>query len=87
MNEEMMDLYKQLSLSNKRNELSSLLLKIDTLLNAVLVQNNIQNNASVKNYDTNIHDKFNEDEMLVFFYEDLWLLKNKLLLLLVSKEQ
>lgn len=87
MEENMMDLYKQLNIDNKRNEFSSLLLKVDTLLNALLAQKELNNNTTVKNYDINVGSKFNEDETLTFFYEDLWSLKNKILLLMAEENK
>lgn len=87
MEENMMDLYKQLNIDNKRNEFSSLLLKVDTLLNALLAQKELNNNTTVKNYDINAGSKFNEDETLAFFYEDLWSLKNKILLLMAEENK
>lgn len=87
MEENMMDLYKQLNIDNKRNEFSSLLLKVDTLLNALLAQKELNNNTTVKNYDINDGSKFNEDETLTFFYEDLWSLKNKILLLMAEENK
>ena len=83
----MMDLYKQLNIDNKRNEFSSLLLKVDNLLNALLAQKELNNNTTVKNYDINAGSKFNEDETLTFFYEDLWSLKNKILLLMAEENK
>lgn len=87
MEENMMDLYKQLNIDNKRNEFSSLLLKVDTLLNALLAQKELNNNTTVKNYDINAGSQFNEDETLTFFYEDLWSLKNKILLLMAEENK
>ena len=87
MEENMMDLYKQLNIDNKRNEFSSLLLKVDTLLNALLAQKELNNNTTVKNYNINAGSKFNEDETLTFFYEDLWSLKNKILLLMAEENK
>lgn len=87
MEENMMELYKQLSISNQRNELSSLLIKIDTLLNSLLAQKNLQNDVTIKNYDINKGESLSESEMLAFFYEDLWSLKNKILLLLAEESK
>ena len=85
MEENMMDLYKQLSLPNQRNEFSSLLMKMDNLLNVLITQKNLQNSDNVKNYDVNIGSNLSEGDMLAFFYEDIWNLKNKILML-VAKE-
>ena len=87
MEENMMNLYKKLNIDNKRNEFSSLLLKVDTLLNTLLAQKELNNNTTVKNYDINAGSKFNEDETLTFFYEDLWSLKNKILLLMAEENK
>lgn len=87
MEENMMELYKQLSISNQRNELSSLLIKIDTLLNSLLAQKKLQNDVTIKNYDINKGEALSESEMLAFFYEDLWSLKNKILLLLAEESK
>lgn len=87
MEENMMELYKQLSISNQRNELSSLLIKIDTLLNSLLAQKKLQNDVTIKNYDINKGESLSESEMLAFFYEDLWSLKNKILLLLAEENK
>lgn len=83
----MIELYKQLSISNQRNEFSSLLIKIDTLLNTLLDQKNLQNNIPIKNYDITNGESLTENEMLAFFYEDLWNLKNKILLLLAEENK
>lgn len=83
MRNDMLELYKQLSLDNQRNEFSSLLLKIDKLLDELLIKNNISNNTQVKNYDLNKGLTMSERDMLTFFYEDLWNLKNKILALLI----
>ena len=82
MNKEMIDLYEQLDISNKRNEFSSLLMKIDGLLNTIMDQQGIQNDISVKNYNKDLGTKLSEDKTLTFFYEDLWNLKNKILLII-----
>ena len=86
MEENIIYLYKQLSLENQRNEFSSLLLKTEAILNTLLEQKKITNSTLVKNYNSNMGEKLNESEVLAFFYEDLWTLKNKILLLLASEK-
>ena len=82
MTNEMKELYKQLDLNEKRNEFNELLIKMEVLLNALLAQNNISTDTIVRNYNS-INDKFlTESETLSLFYEDLWNLKNKILLIL-----
>lgn len=83
MEESMMDLYKQLSLDNQRNEFSSLLMKTDDLLNVLIAKKKLQDSTKVKNYDVNIGSNLSESDMLAFFYEDLWNIKNKILMLLM----
>ena len=87
MEENMMDLYKQLSLANQRNEFSSLLMKMDDLLNVLIAKKNLQDATKVKNYDVNIGSNLSERDMLAFFYEDIWNLKNKILMLLAIESQ
>jgi len=89
MTYEMATLYKKLNTNEKRNELSSLIIKIDQLLNQVLVQNKIIDGQinKIKNYDSINQALDSEDDILLFFYDDLWKIKNKLLKLLVLNSQ
>ena len=86
MTEEMINLYKELNTNEKRNELSNLLIKIDQLINQELVNKNIDLNSfnSVKNYDIANQSIDKEDDMLLFFYDDIWNLKTKILALLID---
>lgn len=86
MNNEMLNLYKNLTLNDKRNEFSSLLLKTDELLNQLMLKFNISSIAQVKNYDSTNNLNFTEDDMMLFFFEDLWNIKNKILSLIVANE-
>ena len=89
MSEEMIKYYRQLNTNEKRNEISSLLLKLDQLMNQLMIQNNIDiaNFKNVKNYDS-INQALNkEDEMLLFLYDDIWNLKNKVLALLCNNQK
>lgn len=83
----MMDLYKQLSLSNQRNEFSALLMKMDDLLNVLIAKKNLQDATKIKNYDIIMGSNLSESDMLAFFYEDIWNLKNKILMLLAIDNQ
>ena len=87
MEENMMDLYKQLSLANQRNELSSLLMKMDDLLNVLIAKKNLQDSNKVKNYDITEGVSLSEQDMLAFFYKNIWTLKNKVLMLLAIDSQ
>lgn len=85
MTDEMIKLYKKLDINNKRNEFSSLFQKTDKLLDELLIKEKITKETETKNYDLN--SDMNEEEMLLFFYEDLWNIKNKVLSLLISKDR
>ena len=84
MTDEMKELFKKLNVNEKRNEFSSLLLKTDKLLDQLLANNSIIKEKT-KNY--NVNDDLSESETLLFFYEDLWNIKNKLLALLILKQK
>ena len=83
--EEMMLLYSQLSINEKRNEFSSLLEKTNVLIGELLKMDQIQNDMKIKNYDAMKDYELTEDEVFTFFYEDLWNIKNRLLTLLILK--
>ena len=83
--EEMMLLYSQLSINEKRNEFSSLLEKTNQLVGEVLKMEQIENDMEIKNYDAMSDYNLTEDEIFTFFYEDLWNIKNRLLALLILK--
>lgn len=83
MTDEMIRTYKKLNTNEKRNELSNLLIKLDQLINQLISEKNLKNGfIDVKNYDSVIQSLETEDEVLLFFYDDLWKIKNKVLLLL-----
>lgn len=86
MSEEMITYYKQLNTNEKRNELSNLLIKLDQLINQLMIQDNIniEELKSVKNYDIIKQSLETEDDMLLFFYDDIWNLKSKVLALLTK---
>lgn len=87
MSKELIELYSKLSNDDKRNEFSSLLLKVDSLLNELISQNKIPQMKEIKNYDIVKCNLMSESELLVFFYEDLWIIKNKILALLISNNK
>lgn len=83
MKDNMMELYRQLNLDNQRNEFSALLIKVDKLLDEILSNKKIPKNSEVKNYDVNKGVSMSEKDILAFFYEDLWNIKNKILSLMI----
>ena len=85
MSDKMIELYKQLKTNEKRNELSSLVEKLDLLVTQIMNQRGIENKVgNVKNYDSVNQGEQTEDDMLLFFYEDLWNIKSKILAILVQ---
>lgn len=83
MSEKMIELYKQLNTNDKRNELSSLIGKLDQLVTQIMIQKEINNNyKQAKNYDSINQNMETEDDVLLFFYEDIWNIKSKILALL-----
>ena len=87
MNNEMKLLYSKLSTNEKRNELSSLLVKLDKLIDQLALQNNVSvKPTSVKNYDSSTQAIQTEDETLTFFYDDVWKIKSKILSILIKNE-
>lgn len=83
--EKMMELYKQLSINEKRNEFSSLLEKTNQLITELLRVEQIENDLDIKNYNALDDANKTEDEIFTFFYEDLWNVKNRLLTFLILK--
>ncbi len=80
-NENLISLFKELDINDKRNEYSNLFIKMNDILTAMLQELGYEENLAVKNYDKNKDNALDENEILTFFYEDLWTIKNKLLLL------
>ncbi len=80
------ELYTELSLIDKRNELSSLIQKIDELLTTSLNNKNLKIDSKSKNFNIKENNNMDENEMLAFIYEDLLEIKNKLLLMMVNEQ-
>ena len=83
--EKMMELYKQLSINEKRNEFSSLLEKTNQLITELLRVEQKEKDLEIKNYNALNDSNMTEDEIFTFFYEDLWNVKNRLLAFLILK--
>lgn len=82
MSEEMKNAYKMLDINDKRNQLSDELLIIFELIKRFENTKGINPITQVKNYDT-VNDKnLNEDEILTFFYEDVYNIQQELITLL-----
>ena len=83
--EEMIKLYEQLNINEKRNEFSSLLEKTNQIISELLKMEQIENNLKIKNYNAMDDALMTEDEIFTFLYEDLWNIKNRLLTFLILK--
>lgn len=82
MSEEMKNAYSMLDINDKRNQLSDELLIIFELIKRYENAKGINPITQVKNYDT-VNDKnLNEDEILTFFYEDVYNIQQELITLL-----
>ncbi len=82
MSEEMKNAYRQLDINDKRNQLSDELLIIFELIKRYENDKGINPITQVKNYDI-VNDKnLNEDEILTFFYEDIYNIQQELITLL-----
>lgn len=85
MSEKMIELYKQLNINEKRNEFSLLIEKLDYLVSQIMTKQGIENNIEiVKNYNSVSQKEQTEDDMMLFFYEDLWNIKSKVLAILAD---
>lgn len=84
MSEEMINIYKKLNTNEKRNEFSQLLIKLDNLTDILMNLKNIELSKfkSAKNYNSMEQTLQTEDDVLLFFYDDIWNIKEKLLALI-----
>jgi hypothetical protein len=82
MSEEMKNAYRKLDINNKRNQLSNELLIIFELIKRYENAKGISPITQVKNYDIAKDSNLNEDEILTFFYEDIYNIQQELITLL-----
>ncbi len=82
MSEEMKNAYRKLDINNKRNQLSDELLIIFELIKRYENAKGISPITQVKNYDIAKDSNLNEDEILTFFYEDIYNIQQELITLL-----
>lgn len=81
-NEELLKAFNQLDTNNKRNKISDELMIIGELINTIEKNKGIPVNLEIKNYDQNNDSNMTEDEILSFFYEDIFNIENELLTML-----
>ena len=79
MNEEFKNAYKDLTLNEKRNQLSNELMLISELIKNVEDIFGIQSILNVKNYDSRNDSNLSENEMLDFIYEDVYNIQKELI--------
>ena len=79
---ELIENYSNLDLDQKRNQINIELEIIGELIKKVETAYNIPISLNVKNYDTAKDKKLTEDEMLTFFYEDVFNIERELITLL-----
>lgn len=79
MNEEFKLAYKNLTLNEKRNQLSNELMLICELIKNMEIFFDIQSVLNVKNYDSDDDSKLSESEMLDFIYEDVYNIQRELI--------
>lgn len=82
MSGEMKNAYRQLDINDKRNQLSDELLIIFELIKRYENAKGINPITQVKNYDILNDKNLNEDEILTFFYEDVYNIQQELITLL-----
>lgn len=87
MSEEMKKAYMQLDINDKRNQLSDELLIIFELIKRYENAKGINPIIQIKNYDVAKDKNLNEDEMLTFFYEDVYNIQQELITLLSIVER
>ncbi len=87
MNIDMKNAYAQLDINDKRNQLSNELLIIFELIKRFENLKGVNPITQVKNYDSINDRNLNEDEMLTFFYEDIYNIQQELITLLSLVER
>ena len=81
-NENVLESFRQLNTNNKRNKISDELMVIGELINSIEKNSGIPTNLNIKNYDQINDSNMTEDEILAFFYEDIFNIENELISLM-----
>ena len=81
-NENVLNAFNQLDINNKRNKISDELMIIGELINTIEKNSGIPADLKIKNYDQNKDLNMTEDEILTFFYEDIFNIEKELIALM-----
>lgn len=79
-NSRLINEYEKLNLEEKRIEINNLMEKSANTIESILKSNGINHDIPIKKYNKTANVK-NEDEMLGLLFDDMWNIKNYLLLL------
>jgi len=79
MNRELIKAFNNLNIEDKRNQLSNELLSIHALITNIEKMHNIVPITNVKNYESALDQDKDEEEMLTYFYEDIYNIKQELI--------
>lgn len=82
MNEEFKKAFSNLSINEKRNQISNELMTIAELVKLEEHRFHLPSILTVKDYDSNNNSKLTESEMLDFLYEDIYNIQKELITLL-----
>ena len=74
--------FDDLDIEQKRNQISIELEIIGELINKTEQAFNIPASLDIKNYESKNHSKLSQDEILTFFYEDIFNIERELITLL-----
>ena len=87
MSEEMKNAYDVLDINNKRNQLSNELIIMYELIKKFENVRGVSPITQVKNYDIINDANLTEEQMLTFFYEDVYNIQQELITLLSMIER
>ena len=79
-NDRLLNEYERLNLEEKRQEINNLMEKSADTIESILKSNGLNLDIPVKKYRKTT-ESINEDKMLEFLFDDMWNIKNYLLLL------
>ena len=86
MSTELLNSFDILNIDEKRNQISSELMTIYTLIKQVEAKYGVNPMTSVKNYDIEKDKDLTEAEMLTFLYEDIFNIEQELITLINIEE-